>query len=78
MNINPVSPPPIQTLRYYILVNGEQIGNQSIENIKQLIQQGVVTGNSLIWRIGLDNWEEASKIPELINLFVPPVPPKTV
>lgn len=78
MNVNPVSPPPIPTQQYFIIVNGEQIGNQSIENIKQLIHQGIVTGSSLMWRSGLDNWEEACKIPELVSLFVPPVPPKTV
>ena len=82
MNTNPMAPPSIPQQMYYIYVNGQQIGGQTISMIKQLIMQGSVTPNTLVWTQGLANWLPAAQIPDLALLFTtpppmatPPVPP---
>lgn len=82
LNTNPMAPPSIPQQVYYIYVNGQQIGGQTIPMIKQLIMQGSVTANTLAWTQGLANWIPIAQIPDLAQLFTtpppiatPPVPP---
>lgn len=65
-------PPPPTPTQWYISVNGQRNGPF---NLQQLPQQGL-TPQTLVWRTGLDNWQEAAKMPELASLFpVAPPPP---
>ena len=50
---------------YYIHINGEQKG--PIEK-KHLISEGLKP-DTMVWRQGLDEWVEASSLPELEQLF---------
>ncbi|MCQ2211632.1 MAG: SPFH domain-containing protein [Paludibacteraceae bacterium] len=79
MTVNNTPPPLPQSISYFVYVNGQQIGNQSINTISTLIQQGLVNGNTLVWYHGLPSWIELHKVPELAQLLnqqiVPPIPP---
>jgi hypothetical protein len=70
-------PPPIPIALYYVALNGQQAGPFNIEQLKQLTLNGQFQKNTLIWKQGMQNWEEASKQVELQNLFnimPPPLP----
>ena len=83
INTNLVTPPPLpQQQTYFIYVNGQQVGGQSVPMIQQLILQGTVTRDTLVWTQGMANWVAAAQVPALAELFVtpppittPPVPP---
>ena len=84
INTNPVVPPPLpQQQFYYVYVNGQQLGGQTPQMIQQLIIQGMVNRDTLVWTQGMANWAQISQVPALASLFqtpppisdIPPVPP---
>ncbi len=61
-----------QMTEYYIIDNnGNQIGPIS----EVLFPNYGVNASTLVWREGMAEWKQASELPELKHLFVPPVPP---
>ena len=73
-------PPPIpQQSQYFVAVNGQQTGPFDMGTLTQKIQRGEVTRESLVWKQGMSNWEQAGSVGELANLFgaVPPPIPGT-
>lgn len=81
INTNPVAPPPIpQAVTYYLYVNGQQLANQTPQQISSYIAQGSVDANTLVWKAGMVNWLPLSQVPELAALLnqqtPPPVPPQ--
>lgn len=83
MNTNPVVPPPLpQQLTYFVYVNGQQIGGLTPQMIQQLIMQGSINRDTLVWTQGMANWMAASQVLALAGLFqtpppmpTPPIPP---
>ncbi|MCH5237717.1 MAG: DUF4339 domain-containing protein, partial [Muribaculaceae bacterium] len=61
------------------------MGPFTIQQIQILISQGGFTPQTMVWKEGMAQWEQASNIPELLQLFnisrsstpsgMPPVPP---
>lgn len=70
-------PPPIPTVAYHVAVNGQATGPFTLTALAQMAASGQLTANSLVWKAGMEQWEKASSIDELSNLFatMPPVPP---
>ena len=68
------TPPPIPTVQYYVGVAGQQAGPFSIPQLTQLVQNGQLTQQSLVWKQGMAGWEQAGNVTELASLFVPPMP----
>ena len=76
INTNPNTPPPIpNTQTYYLYINGQQVGGQTIQQIVAYAQQGIVNGETLVWIPGMPTWVKLSTIPQLANLVSPIVPP---
>ena len=80
MNTNPNTPPPLpQESTYFIFMNGQQLSGQTMQNMAVFIQNGMMNGDTLVWRQGIPQWVKASQVPELASLFnqqtPPPVPP---
>ena len=82
VNTNPNTPPMPPQQTYFIYINGQQLGGQTIPMIQQYIMQGTVNRDTLVWTQGMPNWIPASQLPELANMFMtpppmptPPVPP---
>lgn len=76
-NTSQPTPPPI--VQYFFVINGQQSGPYTLDQIPQLIQQGTVQPNTLAWKAGMPNWLPASNIAELAAFFAqtpPPVPPQ--
>lgn len=74
---NPTTPPPVN-LSVYVAVDGQQKGPFDIKGLSQLVKQGVLTLQSLVWKEGLTSWTPASELAELKALFnspnLPPLP----
>ncbi|HLO85049.1 MAG TPA: SPFH domain-containing protein [Nostocaceae cyanobacterium] len=73
---SPAAPPPAPAqTQWYISQNGQQVGPFAPQ---QLLQQGL-NAQSLVWRAGMQSWQQASTVPELSALLpaVPPPPPPT-
>ena len=68
------TPPPMPTVQYYVGVNGQQIGPFTVPQLTQLVQNGQLTQQSLVWKQGMAGWEQAGNIAELATLFAPPMP----
>jgi len=75
----PAGPPPLPQEQWYAGIGGKQVGPLTREQLQNLIQQGQVTRDTLLWKQGLENWKAARDIPEAANLFAagpPPLPPE--
>lgn len=69
-------PPPIPTMAYHVAVNGQAAGPYDMSSITQMVSDGQLTADSLVWKNGMAQWEKAGTIDELKNLFliIPPIP----
>jgi membrane protease subunit (stomatin/prohibitin family) len=76
-NINKTAPPPPPVSTYHVALNGQQLGQFSLEQLKQSAQSGQFTKQHHVWKEGMSAWELASNVAELTSLFssVPPPPP---
>lgn len=71
----PAGPPPLpQAAQLYVALDGQQAGPFDLPGVQNLIQQGRVTPETLVWKQGMAAWAAASTVPETANLFgaVPP------
>ena len=69
-------PPPIPTISYYVAINGQAQGAFPLEVLSQMKQNGQLTKDTLVWKQGMANWENAGNVEDLRSLFVemPPIP----
>lgn len=76
INTNPVAPPPLpQPQTYFVYVNGQQLGGQTPQAIQQMITQGSVNRDTLVWTQGMASWSAISQVPALSGLFQQTPPP---
>ncbi len=73
------APPPLpQTMKkYHVVLEGNQRGPLSTDEIKGLIQAGNFTQTTMVWKEGLPQWQTANTIDEVNALFgsiPPPLP----
>ena len=66
---------PTQTHQYLVMYNGQQVGPVGIDQIRNAVQAGQMTKDTILWREGLSEWCPARSVPELLVLFAPPPPP---
>lgn len=66
------TPPEIKTdvANVYIANNGQQAGPFSESEIKQLMANGVLTPNTLVWMPDMPQWTMASLVPAINKLFL--------
>lgn len=69
-------PPPIPTAAYHVAVNGQATGPFALSTLVQMTANGQLTGDSLVWKNGMAQWEKAIVVDELKGLFskMPPIP----
>lgn len=69
-------PPPIPTAAYHVAVNGQATGPFALSTLAQMTANGQLTGDSLVWKNGMVQWEKAIAVDELKGLFskMPPIP----
>jgi hypothetical protein len=59
---------------YFVALNGQSTGPYNASGLRQLVDQGQLTRNSLVWKEGMANWAAAGTVEELASLF-PVAPP---
>ena len=69
-------PPPIPTAAYHVAVNAQATGPFALSTLAQMTANGQLTGDSLVWKNGMAQWEKAIVVDELKGLFskMPPIP----
>ncbi|CAN5619802.1 SPFH domain-containing protein [soil metagenome] len=71
-------PPPLPTpVQFHAAINGAQAGPFNMTLLQQKIAGGEITRSTLVWKPGMAEWVEASKVAELQSLFAsmpPPIP----
>ena len=70
----PTPPPMPQQTTYHVAVGGVQQGPFPVSQLQQMIQQGQLTRDTLVWTAGMPTWAAANSVQELSQLFgaVPP------
>lgn len=76
MNQNNVEPPIPQSL-YKVVINGEAKGPFDKNILKQMVDNGQISKETLCWKKGMEDWKKISEIEELKSIFdddMPPIP----
>ncbi len=70
-------PPPPPSIQYFVSVNGQQTGPFNMNTLQQMVSQGSLTKETMVWKQGMQAWATAAQVAELTNIFgaVPPPPP---
>lgn len=81
MNQQQNTPPPAPSVSYMVANNGQQAGPFTLDQLKQFAASGEFTKQTLVWKQGMDNWQQAGDVQELASVFMgstpPPPPPPT-
>ena len=74
---NGMVPPPVPTVAYHVVINGQATGPFNMETLKQMALNGQLNRETLVWKNGMADWAKADSVSELECVFVdvPPVPP---
>lgn len=71
---NMPSIPPIPNnepqIQYMVGINRQQSGPYSWQQLQQLVNQGLLTKQTYVWKQGMAQWEFAGNIAELLPLFL--------
>lgn len=74
-NKSHISPPPLpQEPPIYVAINGEKTGPYDLATIRQKIQDGGITRETLLWQEPMTEWMSAEKIENVVAYF-PKMPP---
>lgn len=73
----PPMPGAAPQVQYMVGINGQQVGPCDWNLLQQLVQQGLLTHKTYVWKQGMSQWMLAGDIQELAPLFrgtIPPMP----
>jgi len=73
----PPAPPQGAVAAYHIVVNGQQSGPYSVDQLRQLMGNGSFSKDTYVWKEGMAGWDFAGNVMELSMLFAavpPPIP----
>lgn len=74
----PPLPPSAPAVEWHIAVSGQAQGPFAENTLGELVAQGRLTRESMVWSAGMEAWKPASEVPTLAGLFnrmPPPLPP---
>lgn len=69
-----VTPPKVEKkddASYHIAIDNNQSGPYTIDQLSQMIKQGTLTSETLIWKKGMPRWVKAELVPELSAILGP-------
>ena len=73
------APPPLpQAPKFFVAINGTQAGPFDAAAMREHLNNGSMTKDSLVWRNGMAAWTKAGEVADLASLFAdapPPLPP---
>lgn len=66
------TPPPMPSnTTYYVAVNGQQFGPYGLSTLGQMVQQGQINSQTMVWKQGMSQWAAAGTVPDLLSFFAP-------
>ena len=70
------APPPIPSVVYHVVINGQATGPFDMSALEKMLNSGQLNADSLVWKAGMAEWIKAGTVDELKGLFaeIPPVP----
>lgn len=74
------SPPPVPSSDYHIVIDGTPVGPLDFNKLYELVAQGKLTRDTLVWKRGMTDWTKAKDVDAVNNLFtsesdvIPPLP----
>ena len=70
------TPGAVPPVAYHVAVNGQATGPYALSTLAQMAANGQLTGDSLVWKNGMAQWEKAIAVDELKGLYstMPPIP----
>ena len=74
----PVPPPMPQAepeINAHLFIGGQQYGPYNRATCKQLVQNGQLTKETLVWMEGMAAWTPAGQVPQMASLFAPAAAP---
>jgi len=82
--VKPPSPPPVPPragtsqapFQWYIAMDKRPSGPYTIQQMREQIRSGGLRADTLVWREGMETWDEAESIPGVRSLFAQVAPPK--
>lgn len=60
-----MTPPPLNNVMYHVAVNGQATGPFDLNILSQMVVQGTLTKDTLVWKQGMQNWAKADSVEEL-------------
>jgi len=72
-------PPPLpKQEQWYAAIDNQQAGPFSPEQVQQMVGQGRISKETLVWKQGMADWAQAGQVPGIAGYFgaVPPPLPK--
>ncbi len=61
--------PPLNNVMYHVTVNGQATGPFDMNILSQIVIQGTLAKDTLVWKQGMQNWNKVGSFEELSNLF---------
>lgn len=74
-NNQPIPPPIPGGISYYVVIEGEQAGPFTKNNLAELVAKNVLTKESYVWKKGLSEWVFAGEQEDLRDLWTMTPPP---
>ena len=74
----PPMPGSVPQVSYTVGINGQPYGPCDWNKLQQLVQQGQLTHDTIVWTQGMSQWQKAGEVQELTPLFqgsAPEMPP---
>ena len=71
------SMPAVQSVTFYVAINGRQVGPISESEFTQLVKTKQVTKDTLAWMPGMLAWKPIEQIPSILKVIAvapPPIP----
>ena len=65
--------------KYFVNINGNQVGPYSIKELRQFVTLGQINRETLVWKEGMLQWQQAGMITDFSDLWrslPPPLPPR--
>lgn len=75
VNTAPTPPPVNPQINLFLAIGGQQYGPYNMDICKQLVQNGQLTPQTMVWMEGMATWSPAGQVTALQTLFAPPAIP---
>jgi len=72
------TPPPPPIVVYMIYNDGKQSGPFNLQQLQVMVQNGQLNKETIVWKQGMSNWDQAGNVAELsfiLGSVTPPPPP---